>query len=168
MDIATASNSDYIYTSVGAGVNGPMTIENFLDMLLDLPMDAGYDISMQESKSFPLEMEGHHTLHVEGFGEIWRVAKSSRAQQPELTELQRRQKKEFPIGRMAEHRPFTVRGLIHKLMEYGFSHNDIVDIGGHFYTGFSLRVYPAAPVIVFRADPKDVVSVSKIDFTSSK
>lgn len=165
MDTATIAPSKPVadsMSSVGPEANGMLTFRNFLDMLLDLPMDAKYFVTMQESKSFPVEVELHHRISLRDEGEIWRVSTSTRRQGKELLPLQRAQAKDIILDRLGSSGPATtVRELIHTLMGHGFQPDDIVDLGGHFYTSFYLRVYPATPKVTVRINSKEVVSIRR-------
>lgn len=124
-------------------LQGRIQVKDLIDRLLDAPMDARIIMSMQESKSFPIDIEGYHILFLEqpNFAprnpnsSIWRSSHSSREDSLPITALQR--EKSVAISAV-DHR--TVRELIHKLS--ALDPEQLIDLGGHFYTDFVIRAYP--------------------------
>lgn len=117
-----------------------ITVKDLLDRLLDIPdKDALICMSLQESKWHPLEMEGFHTLSVKGGeGVIWRSATKRSKDGPEITFWQ---DSNAELVRDVDYR--SVRQLIYKLMALDL--DQTIDLGGHFYTEFVIRSYPATP-----------------------
>lgn len=137
----TAEHDIYManYSTPGPGFNGLVTVTDFLDGLLDLPMASKYLITMQEGKGFPVAIETRHELLIqsgEGFSskEILRTSATSR-EDFELNQLQEARSSKLPIWERG-----TVRSLIHGLM--GLNPDDLITIGGHFYSGFYFKTYP--------------------------
>ena len=129
-------------------LQGRIQVKDLIDRLLDAPMDARIILSMQESKSFPLELEGYHILFLERPQpgprdyrvSLWRSSPSSREDSLPITPIQR--EKSIPLSGIDSR---TVRELIHKLS--ALNPEQTIDLGGHFYTDFVIRSYPIpAPV----------------------
>lgn len=124
-------------------LQGRIQVKDLIDRLLDTPMDARIILSMQESKSFPLELEGYHILFLERPQpgprdyrvSLWRSSHSSREDSLPITPIQR--EKSISLSGI-DHR--TVRELIHKLS--ALDPEQTIDLGGHFYTDFVIHSYP--------------------------
>ena len=142
---ADVENDYYManYSTPGSGHNGFVTVEDFLNELLELPLDHEYLITMQDSKSFPTAVEQRHELLVRGrirgldSKEILRSSLTSRKsfELDQSHELKGRKLELSAYG--------TVRSLIHGLMAMGLSSDDLLTIGGHFYSGFYFKAYPS-------------------------
>lgn len=136
-------------------LSGRVTALELLELLVDLPADAEYRLSMRESKHFPTEIKGYQCLSVEGFGMVWKSDRISRDSTLGINELQRSKRRSVSRSEVG-----TVRSLTHSLIQSGLEEIGCLDIVGHFDSGLTIVSYP-------KAAPEPTPAPSELEETSS-